>query len=66
MTYDVQYLHSDHALVKAANSMVQAHAKHETLVSALEEMKGQFPDVARDHLICLWIGINAKERSQLR
>ena len=58
-------LHKDHDLVRAAHAMVHAHMDHETALPALEDVREQFPDVSAEHLICLWVGINAKDREGL-
>ena len=68
MDLRVEYLHRDHNVVRAARAMVQAHAEHETMIPALETVREQFPDVSAvssECLICLWIGINAKDREGL-
>jgi hypothetical protein len=53
----------NHVVVKAAYAMVQAHANHETLRGAVAEVNAQFPELGFNHLVLLWIGINAKDRS---
>jgi hypothetical protein len=55
----------DHVVVKAAYAMVQAHANanNETLRQAVDEVHAQFPELTFNHLVLLWIGINAKDRS---
>lgn len=45
--------------------MVHAHMDNETMAPALDDVREQFPDVPSDYLICLWIGINAKDREGL-
>jgi hypothetical protein len=53
----------DHVVVQAAYAMVQAHANHETLKQAVDEVEARFPELKFSHLVLLWIGINAKDRS---
>lgn len=65
MALRVNKLHKDHDVVRAARAMVYAHIDNETMVPALEDVREQFPDVPDDYLICLWIGINAKDREGL-
>lgn len=65
MPLRVSDLHKDHDVVRAARAMAHAYMDNETMVPALEEVREQFPDVPADYLICLWIGINAKDRERL-
>ena len=52
-------------LAKAACAMVHAHMDNETMVPALDDVAEQFPDLTRDQLTCLWMGVNAKDREGL-
>lgn len=54
-------LHKDHELIRAAHAMVIAHKSHTTALPALEQVQGNHPDVNPEHLIILWVGINAKD-----
>lgn len=65
MDIDVGELHHDHVLVRAARAMVNAHANSETLTPAIELVHELFPDLTRDQLILLWLGVNAKDREGL-
>ncbi len=58
---DVKDLHKNHPLVLAAHEMVKAHAKHETMLPAIEEVKEEFLIIDSDKLMLMWIAINAKE-----
>lgn len=59
MQIKVKDLHKGHDLVKASHSMAQAFQKHGTMVLALEDVAKEYPNVLPEHLICLWLGINA-------
>lgn len=48
-------------VVQAARAMVRAHMDNEMMGVALDDVLEQFPDVPADYMICLWIGINAKD-----
>lgn len=52
-------------LTKAACAMVHAHMNNETMVPALDDVAEQFPNLTRDQLACLWMGVNAKDREGL-
>lgn len=52
-------------LVKAAYAMVRAHMDNETMVPALDDVAKQFPNLTREQLRCLWMGVNAKDREGL-
>lgn len=54
-------LHSNHPVVKAAHAMVEAHSRYVTALPALEEVTARFPDLKAEHLILLWVGVNAKD-----
>lgn len=58
-------LHKAHDLVKAAHAMVHAHMDNETAMPALDDVQREFPGVPTEQLICLWVGINAKDREGL-
>lgn len=62
MTIKLRELHKGHDLVMAAHSMVHAHMDNESALPALEDVSRQYPDVPADYLICLWVGVNAKDR----
>jgi hypothetical protein len=49
---------TDHVIGKAAEVMVHAHKRTETMVEAINEVHSQFPELAFRHLALLWIGIN--------
>lgn len=57
----VKDLHKEHDLIKAAHLMVEEHDKHETMIPALEAVRKEFPSIDTDHIIILWIGVNAKD-----
>lgn len=52
-------------LAKAACAMVHAHMANETMVPALDDVAEQFPNLTREQLTCLWMGVNAKAREGL-
>jgi hypothetical protein len=52
-------------LVRAACAMVHAHMANETMVPALDDVAEQFPNLTREQLTCLWMGVNAKDREGL-
>ena len=55
-------LSKEHEMVRAAYAMVAAHSDYETALPALEDIQAQFPNIEPEHLVILWIGINAKDR----
>lgn len=65
MGINVGELHRGHVLVLAAIAMATAYANNETLLPAIEEVHEKFPDLTRDQLILLWLGVNAKDREGL-
>lgn len=65
MTIHVRDLHEGHPVVRAAIEMVKPHAENKTMLPTLEEIGEKYPSVPRDYLICIWIGINAKDREGL-
>lgn len=52
-------------LAKAACAMVRAHMDNETMVPALDDVAEQYPNLTREQLTCLWMGVNAKAREGL-
>jgi hypothetical protein len=46
--------------IQAAQLMVSAHVNSETMLDAVNKLDGKFTDVTREHLMLIWIGINAK------
>lgn len=52
-------------LVPAAHAMVRAHADNETMIPALDDVAEQYPELTREQLTCLWMGVNAKDREGL-
>jgi hypothetical protein len=62
MSVDVKDLHRNHVFVHAARAMLEAHARYDTLLPALEEVEDDFPEMTREQLICIWFGINIKAR----
>lgn len=52
-------------LSRAACAMVHAHMENETMVPALDDVAEQFPNLTREQLTCLWMGVNAKNREGL-
>ena len=64
MKFQIDKLHPEHQLVKAAQAMVTAHKDHEMAFSAIDEVREQFPALDIDTLIVLWVGINAKDQDR--
>ena len=60
MDLKIKDLHKNHPVVLAAHAMVKAHESNDMMWGALEEVRGHFPEVKPEHLMVLWIGINAK------
>lgn len=63
MEFHMSELSSQHPIVLAAYAMVKAHAKHETMIPACEEVMEQFPSLSLDQVYLMWISINAKNNS---
>ena len=59
-------LHREHPVVEAAHMMVEAHRLHETMVAALDDVQAEFPELEPEQIILLWIGVNAKDREDVR
>ena len=62
MTIRIDDINKNAPLVRAAYAMVRAHRIYETMVPAIDCVRNEFPGVPDDHLICLWVGINARDR----
>ena len=45
--------------IQAGLLMADVHKETETMMEAVDVMEGRFPGVTREHLILLWIGVNA-------
>ena len=58
---EVKDLHKNHPMILAAHEMVEAHAAHETMLPAIEEVIEKYPIISREKLMLVWIGVNAKE-----
>ena len=56
----IRDLHREHDVVCAARSMVRAYATHSTMIPSLEAVAEEYPNIPKDYLICLWIGVNAE------
>ncbi|MBQ4851022.1 hypothetical protein [Pseudoalteromonas sp. MMG012] len=52
-------LSEEHVVVKAADAMVLAHSKHETMYPAILAVRESFPSLTNDVIMSLWVGINA-------
>jgi hypothetical protein len=66
-TMSIQPIYKDlwPELAKAACAMVRAHMDNETMVPALDDVAEQYPNLTREQLTCLWMGVNAKAREGL-
>lgn len=66
-TMSIQPIYKDlwPELAKAACAMVHAHMDNETMVPALDDVAEQYPNLTREQLTCLWMGVNAKDREGL-
>lgn len=56
-------LHKEHWLVKAAYKMVEAHAAHETMLPAIEQVQSMFPKLDAGTAIAMWIQANASAKA---
>lgn len=55
-------LHKEHWLVKAAYKMIEAHASHETMVPAIEQVQSMFTKLDADTAIATWVQANASAK----
>ena len=59
MSIKMEYLDSNHPVIKAAILMADVYDKFDTMVPAIELVDTEIPGLTEDILISLWIGMNA-------
>lgn len=57
---EIYYLGEQRPIVQAAIAMTEAHLQYRIMMEAVDAIEKEFPDIDRDILIVIWIGINAK------
>lgn len=57
---EIYYFGEQHPIVQAAIAMAEAHMHCGTMMGAVDAIEKEFPEIERDILVVLWIGINAK------
>jgi len=48
-----------HIVIQAAFYMVDAHARHNTMLPAIDDVYEKFPELDFDQLVLMWIATNA-------
>lgn len=48
-----------HSAIQAAFYMVDAHARHDTMLSAIHDVYEKFPELDFEQLTLMWITVNA-------
>ncbi|WP_299494951.1 hypothetical protein [uncultured Shewanella sp.] len=50
----------------AAMKMVQVHSKTNTMLEAVGVVEEMCPEVSREQLMLIWVGVNAAQMSEIK